>query len=141
MQGNNAVPTLPQVFEHDSVAGVYVRACCLLQCRSHVLSCAVDVCRQVIESYSYFSLSVAMTLYLTDEFGVSDLSVRSPYLHAQPRIRSRQEVQLAADALFPQQGLRIVLQAGFYYGMWGMMATLYGFAFGGVVDWLGARPA
>ena len=31
---------------------------------------------QVIESYSYFSLSVAMTLYLTDEFGISDLAVR-----------------------------------------------------------------
>jgi hypothetical protein len=36
----------------------------------------VDTRWQVIESYSYFSLSVAMTLYLTDEFGISDLSVR-----------------------------------------------------------------
>lgn len=30
---------------------------------------------QVIESYSYFSLSVAFTLYLSDNFGVSDYKV------------------------------------------------------------------
>ena len=46
---------------------------------------------QVIESYSYFSLSVAMTLYLTDEFGISDLAVRYPlqqglYTARHPRV-------------------------------------------------------
>ena len=61
----------------------------------HMLNLVAVVCWQVIESYSYFSLSVAMTLYLTDEFGISDLSVRARQLACRTHRRPRQTPQCA----------------------------------------------
>ena len=124
---------------------------------------------QVIESYSYFSLSVAMTLYLTDEFGISDLAVRtsraSPrcqplpaswYMSAcassgwgcsgqaihnvSPHRKGRCAHSLDLPHLRPRRCTDrrlLCAQAGTYYGLWGMLATVYGFVFGGLVDWLG----
>jgi len=117
---------------------------------------------QVIESYSYFSLSVAMTLYLTDEFGISDLAVRFspmapvltphqrlPYPPGDPKeailcleapgtircVRRKTLMRVRVQSSTPGPCARF--QAGTYYGLWGMLATVYGFLFGGLVDWLG----
>jgi dipeptide/tripeptide permease len=60
---------------------------------------------KVLESYAYFSQSLSMTLYLTDEHGFSDEN------------------------------------AGWLYGTFGMLVSLYGLLFGWVVDFLGIRKA
>jgi dipeptide/tripeptide permease len=57
----------------------------------------------VLESYAYFSQSLSMTLYLTDEHGFSDEN------------------------------------AGWLYGTFGMLISVYGLLFGWVVDCLGIR--
>jgi len=56
-----------------------------------------------LSSYSYFSFSLVMTLFLTEEFGISDQN------------------------------------AGWMYGMYGVMSTVFGVACGWLIDWMGVR--
>lgn len=58
-----------------------------------------------LSSYSYFSLSLILTIFLTDEFGMSDIS------------------------------------AGWAYGAYGFMSTLYGLGCGWLIDYLGVRAS
>ena len=45
---------------------------CLVVCRDLYLTYAL----MVLESFNYFSTSLLLVLYLTQEFGVSDIEVR-----------------------------------------------------------------
>lgn len=60
---------------------------------------------KLLSSYSYFSLSLILTVYLTDEFGMSDYA------------------------------------AGWAYGTYGVMSTLFGIVCGWFIDYCGVRLA
>ena len=58
-----------------------------------------------LSSYAYFSLALILTLFLTDEFGMSDT------------------------------------EAGWAYGAYGVMSTVFGFACGWLIDSMGVRAS
>lgn len=60
---------------------------------------------KLLESYSYFSMSLSFTVYLTREFGISDTD------------------------------------AGFLYGLWGMLISVFSLVGGVIVDYLGVRAS
>lgn len=86
----------------------------------------------VLESFNYFSTSLLFVLYLTQEFGVSDIEVMdySPATCTRP-------VKLMASA-WAHHALRLV-QAGTLYGLWGTLLVVYGIAFSSVIDLFGAH--
>ena len=64
------------------------------------------------------------TLYLTEEFGFTDQQVGTMSPIVWPCCK-------------PDCLLRVLLQTGVLYGLWGCAITAFGFMFGGIVDWLG----
>ena len=78
-----------------------------------------------LESFNYFSLSLAFVLFLTDEFNIGDVQVSN---------RSSSSSQVS---FWRRVHSFATLQAGSYYGLWGTLLFVYGIPVGGLIDWLG----
>ena len=106
----------------------------------------------ILDGFSYFSLSLVFVMVATELFGYSDTAVRSGVMMCRSAV-----CQLAAAfcmLLVPDvscvatshaasaPGVRqwpALLQAGTLYGLWGVGLSMYQLAFGFIIDALGIK--
>ena len=114
---------------------------CLSVCRDLYLTYAL----MVLESFNYFSTSLLFVLYLTQEFGVSDIQVPGMAPAHTPRpAQGLCPAQASALANLHISGVLTVqlcpfLQAGTLYGLWGTLLVVYGIVFSSIIDLFGAH--
>ena len=110
---------------------LYRRGFTIHLCRDLYIVYAINAC----DNFNYFSLSLLFTLYLTEEFGFTDQEVILPINLVCHYLIIVCNHHLDCQSL----KLAATLQTGVLYGLWGCAITAFGFAFGGVVDFLGER--
>ena len=105
----------------------------------------------ILDGFSYFSLSLVFVMVATELFGYSDTAVR-------PGVMCRSTVYKLAAAfcmlLVPAvscvatpasspgvQQWPVLLQAGTLYGLWGVGLSMYQLAFGFIIDALGIKKS
>lgn len=86
----------------------------------------------VLESFNYFSTSLLFVLYLTQEFGVSDIEVTLLLLCPYWYCTSRTNLIICLELIE-----RMCVQAGTLYGLWGTLLVANGIIFSPVIDLIG----